>query len=524
MKRIIKAIITVLTYILLATTALVLATAIYIRQSFPEQGIDEMLFYLTSGLEGTSNDVFITGIQQGIIPFLIILLFLILPLIKFKKRENRIEISIRKKKLNIHIFPLRRLRLIYALFTLAIALFACYKMLGVDEYLDQLNAESTFIEDHYVSGTDVSITFPEEKRSLIILYLESMENSFIDRESGGGWPYTVIPELEQIARENINFSNTGKIGGPLPTQGTDWTVASLFSTTSGLPLKIPVGQNRYRYSDDFMPGAYALGDILKQEGYQLSAMFGSNAKFGGRKNYYKSHGDYKVFDVNTAIHEGKMTASEKVWWGFDDSDLFKWAKEEISTLAQGEQPFNFTFLTANTHFTDGYLEEGAGNKYDTQYENVYAYSSKQVQEFVTWLKGQDFYENTTLVILGDHLSMQGGGFFPAHLNKEYQRTIYNAFLNTTTKPVQPKNRTFSLLDMYPTILASIGVNIEGDRLGLGTNLFSDKQTLFEQYGRKHVNDQLAVNSRFYNQNILQDDYLELLKQAEEEQVKEKKEE
>ena len=33
------------------------------------------------------------------------------------------------------------------------------------------------------------------------------------------------------------------------------------------------------------------------------------------------------------------------------------------------------------------------------------------------------------------------------------------------------------MDMFPTILASLGAQIEGDRLGIGTNLFSNKTML-----------------------------------------------
>ena len=39
--------------------------------------------------------------------------------------------------------------------------------------------------------------------------------------------------------------------------------------------------------------------------------------------------------------------------------------------------------------------------------------------------------------------------------------------------MKKKNRDFSTLDFFPTTLASLGVQIEGDRLGLGTNLFSN---------------------------------------------------
>jgi len=64
--------------------------------------------------------------------------------------------------------------------------------------------------------------------------------------------------------------------------------------------------------------------------------------------------------------------------------------------------------------------------------------------------------------------------------------------------------------MYPTILASIGVKIEGERLGLGTNLFSQRKTIVEELGIDSVQDELSKNSKFYNENILKDDFIKLL--------------
>ena len=61
-------------------------------------------------------------------------------------------------------------------------------------------------------------------------------------------------------------------------------------------------------------------------------MVGSDAEFGGRKDYFTIHGNYKIFDFYTAIEEGKMTKEDEVWWGYDDDDLFKWAKDEILEL------------------------------------------------------------------------------------------------------------------------------------------------------------------------------------------------
>ena len=61
-----------------------------------------------------------------------------------------------------------------------------------------------------------------------------------------------------------------------------------------------------------------------------------------------------------------------------------------------------------------------------------------------------------------------------------------------------------MFDMYPTILASMGVEISGDRLAIGTNLFSDTPTLVERDGIQNVNKELTNRSNFYNENILVD--------------------
>ncbi len=53
------------------------------------------------------------------------------------------------------------------------------------------------------------------------------------------------------------------------------------------------------------------------------------------------------------------------------------------------------------------------------------------------------------------------------------------------------------MDMFPTTIASLGATIEGDRLGLGTNLFSGEQTLAEKLTFDQLNDDLSQKSKFF---------------------------
>ena len=153
-------------------------------------------------------------------------------------------------------------------------------------------------------------------------------------------------------------------------------------------------------------------------------------------------------------------------------------------------------LTVDTHHVDGYKCDYCGEEYSENYENVISCSSKQVYAFVEWIKQQDFYENTTVVICGDHKSMDAG-YFDRNVDCEYERHMYNCFINSSVSCDDTKNREFSTMDIFPTTLAAMGCRIEGDRLGLGVNLFSDEQTLCEKYGTQWLNEELSKSSAYY---------------------------
>ena len=113
---------------------------------------------------------------------------------------------------------------------------------------------------------------------------------------------------------------------------------------------------------------------------------------------------------------------------------------------------------------------------------------------------QDFYKNTTIVIVGDHLIRQTN-LFPNTDFNNYTRTIFNTIINANTESTNYNNRVFSSYDMYPTILSSIGVKIEGEKLGLGTNLFSNENTIIEKIGYDKFKQEIVKSSDYFN-NII----------------------
>ena len=65
--------------------------------------------------------------------------------------------------------------------------------------------------------------------------------------------------------------------------------------------------------------------------------------------------------------------------------------------------------------------------------------------------------------------------------------------------------------MFPTALAAIGCQIDGNRLGLGTNLFSSLETLAEKYGLEDLNKELAKHSDYYNKNFIKSNSSEIFR-------------
>ena len=288
---------------------------------------------------------------------------------------------------------------------------------------------STYIADNYVDPGTVKITFPEKKRNLIVIYLESVEVTFADKEDGGAFPKNAIPELTELAKENECFSaDKSKLNGGLAMPGAVWTMGALIGTTTGLPLKTPLGQNGMSVNDDFFPGVVGIGDILEKEGYKNRLLMGSSAVFGGCELYYTSHGVKDIHDYYYAIDVGRIPEDYYEWWGYEDEKLFEYAREELTDLASGDQPFYFSMQTMDTHFEDGHYcphckREFGANKY----ANVMCCSSRFVAGLVGWIKQQDFYENTTIIITGDHPTMDKN--FCENVPDDYVRKTYTCIIN-----------------------------------------------------------------------------------------------
>ncbi len=472
---------------------------------------DQMLINTFSPRDGTSSDIMITLWTGPVIQTVAFTLFFALFAMStrvLEKKQDGNDVTVFSNKARSVVCFILSISLLTGSLINGIVKFNLIKLLNM------YTTKSELIEENFANPYTVKMQFPEKKRNLIHIYLESMENTYASKALGGYMDENLITPLTDLAKEGYSFSNNPSgLGGPVATTGCVWSVAGMVNMNTGLPMKVPMSENSYSEPGKFMEGAVSLGDILHSQGYEQTLMFGATAKFGGLNFFYEGHGNVKVMDYDYAKENGMIAPDYKVWWGFEDDKLFEFAKEELTRLHNTGKPFNFTMETADTHFPDGYVGKNTPRKSDSQYADVIAYSASEVADFVEWIKQQPFYENTTIVLIGDHLSMDAK-FFKDFDDSKYLRTTFNLILNPAPNvrniPAERmQNRWYFNGDMYPTILASLGVKIEGEKLALGTNLFSGVPTLFESNGGKKgwekISNEFTYNSSFYYDYIVKDD-------------------
>lgn len=481
------------------------SVAIWVYSVFHAE-LAEIMFTIRAPLNGADSNFVSDALRTCLPPVLFgTVLFTLLQL--FVRRWNHFPFHIRLRlwKRELLFSGEKFLRWLPVAVSIGMLCMTCYyaqTTYNVVFYVKTNLSRTTIYDDYYAMPENAKIISPENPRNLLCIYLESMETTYSDQIHGGMQSENYIPFLTDLALNNTSFGSTDAIlGGARNLPNTAWTTSALMASTAGIPYSYPMDQSVLSTYSSFGEKLQNIGTVLDNKGYTQEFLCGSDAVFGGRQQYFSQHGNYRVYDYFTAIEQGDIPDDYYVWWGFEDHKLFDIAKKELTRLYKENAPFNLTMLTVDTHTEHGYIcdycdtEKYGGETLPT----VLDCTDRQIQEFLDWCRQQPFYENTTIVLLGDHPRMDTDlvDGIPAE-----NRKVYNCILNAAKVPTLPtEGRAFTQLDMFPTILSSMGFEIPGDRLGMGTDLFSSTPTLVEALGYDYLSTELQKQSVFYRDNF-----------------------
>lgn len=313
-----------------------------------------------------------------------------------------------------------------------------------------------------------------DKLSLVYIYLESYERTFLEQEL---FP-NLSPNLRKLESEALS------IRGIYNSSFMNWTVAGMTASQCGMPIAPTPRPKYFRTPGEYTPGADCIGDLLSDSGYDLSYIGGADLGFSGKGRFYKGHG----FDTVVGDHElftelGPELPKSK--WGAYDDAVFAKAKQEFIRLNSKGTPFALFLLTTASHPPQGYPSPSCADRKLKEFNQpmlaAINCSDQEVYEFIQWLRAQA-NKNLVIVAASDHLQVAGD----LHGRLQQIKNRENLFIALGDPiPAGEINRTATMMDVAPTLASLLGFNAQ--EIGLGRNLLKDGQTLPEKYGPHEFN-------------------------------------
>lgn len=459
----------------MCAVALLFASAYWIQRIYGvNTTLQQVVFHIMVPTLASADSYYIKSYLRNVMPWS--LLFILYAIFLTRMRAS--------KKKALLVLGSRKFLILFAL-TLV---FSCGYYITSHFGAFAIKEQGYLFEEEYRMPPLESIKFPENKNNLIVIYLESIENTFNDPRY---FDEPLMPNLDKIQKANTAFYGRRQV------YGTGWTIAGITASLFGMPLIIPFEDNSYaNFADNFLPKATGILEVLEHHGYNISFVQGSGIGFGGLKMLIDSHSsNCTVNDYTYYTNKGYDVAKYQSVWGFSDKFVYDRVKEKISEY-EGPSPFCIFISTIDTHAPEGHFTPCIPKKYN-DFRDILRASDCVTSDFLNWLKAQKFYKNTTIVLVGDHLMMRSN-FTDKFLEKDYHhREALNMIINPRIKP-QKANRIFATFDIAPTILESLGANLPEHRFGLGVSLLSNKKTLLEEIGEEKLNKELMKSSKIYN--------------------------
>lgn len=402
---------------------------------------------------------------------------------------------------SFYIINLRRNFSPFNIFGLLLLLW-CFVFMQLQEYnpirfVWQKSEYTDFYAKNYVRLQNPT---NEKKRNVIVVFVESLDEKL--REYTGKNERLVINDTDAVRFDRF-----------IEGYAQRWTQAALFSSFTG--THIHYISDYYRYLVEYVvkdkkhlygvpesditngvaerfdfdtPRMASLGKISKKDGFQNLFVQGSNLDFSGTRSFLFKHGFdsdsvYGVRELRKILGKEPIE-DDQLGLGihFSDDDVFAAFKSKISEL-NPNKPFLAVMFTLDLHVR---LRD------DEEYlAKIQKQTIQQLNEFILWYKQQDFYKNTTLIILGDHNKMGK--------NVVTGGKIYNAFFNLPENLLKDLDvhRTFNQIDMFPTILNIMGYDVPDGKAGVGVSLFAKNKTIAERFSYKEQNGIFRKLDKFY---------------------------
>ncbi|NAM68527.1 LTA synthase family protein [Staphylococcus epidermidis] len=337
-----------------------------------------------------------------------------------------------------------------------------------------------------------------KKKNIIKIHLESFQTFLINKKVNGK---EVTPFLNKLSSGNQDFTyfpNFFHQTGQGKTSDSEFTMDnSLYGLPQGSAYSLK-GDNTYQ----------SLPAILDQkQGYTSNVMHGDYKTFWNRDQVYKHFGIDNFYDATYY----DMSDDNIVNLGLKDKPFFKASADYQSKM---KKPFYSHLITLTNHYPFTLDEEDAsidkpntGDSTVDGYIQTAHYLDQALEEYITDLKKKGLYDNSVIMIYGDHYGISenhnnamekllGEKITPAEFT-DLNRTGF--WLKVPGKSGGVNKEYAGQMDVMPTLLHLVGIDSK-NYLMFGSDMFSKQHNNVVPFrnGDFITEDYKYVNGKIYS--------------------------
>lgn len=329
-----------------------------------------------------------------------------------------------------------------------------------------------------------------KEKNLIIIQLESFQNFLLGLEVDG---QEVTPNMNKLMNESLYFPKFYQQVGSGNTSDAEFVVNS--------SMYIPrTGAASQMYAMKELP---SLPKLLKASGYQSATFHTNVVEFWNRKELYEALSFDHYYDAEYFGDE------DQIFFGASDEVLYRKSMTKLKDMANSGQPFYAHVLSMTAHhpyttppekdkivLPETYQKTMVGD-----YLRAQSYADAALGEFITELKQSGIWDNSLIVIYGDHLGLplysldQHEKDLMAEIHgREYgYADMINIPLLILGEGIEPEvsSHTGGQVDLLPTIANLLGISLE-EQIHFGQDMVNQSSNLLpERYylpSGSYVND------------------------------------
>jgi phosphoglycerol transferase len=450
----------------------------------PDLTIDQMIFHLFTGSEGIKgSDIYVINkfIKYSLVIPLAIASIVTLTLHLLKNRHHIDLILSFIKRFSAILEKLAYKKLTYFYLLMVVLISTLFNLKFID-FVKNYFGKDVFSEI-YINPKDLQFTAPKNNKNIILIYIESLEIGFSNKEI---YNKNLILDIDNITGEKLKL---------VQAAGVSWSLAGMTASQCSVPLK-PIYGNLMDKKEGFLPGLMCFGDVLKKYGYEQYYIVGSDIKFAGTDKLFSNHGYQYLYGMDEFKELGVHREEFNGWgYGLHDDILLLEAKKIIKKAQNNNKPFNINIFMVDTHAPEGVASPRCTvDEKLLGFRGAFMCSSRLLGNFIEDLKKDGLLDNTIVILMGDHNFMNNekqAMYFPE------PRFVYFKILNNEKKVTRDILTHF---DVAPTILDELGVLNNNDKsFGLGISIFSPiTGDEYMQHHRKVIDKSIVNRSVVYN--------------------------